>query len=165
MLAQQYPARPKCACPLLAQFGRHANDIVYQKDRQRLKAFIYRLAGSRDASAIDRRAHIIVNGIMRGVLDISPARGPDRWVTYLIWARAIFFLGIGWYSSATNVVLTGFAMHYQGQPRARREALVKVLCKTFDEALSAGREGQIDPAHAAVAMDRYERVTGAMLSI
>ena len=38
--------RPRCVCPLLAQFGRHANDILYQKDRQRLKAFIYRLGGS-----------------------------------------------------------------------------------------------------------------------
>src|ERR1700729_4123054 len=61
--------RPRCVCPLLAQFGRHANDILYQKDRQRLRAFIYRLAGSRDSSAIERRARIIVDGIMRGRLD------------------------------------------------------------------------------------------------
>ena len=35
--------RPRCVCHLLAQFGRHANDILYQKDRQQLKAFTYRL--------------------------------------------------------------------------------------------------------------------------
>ena len=64
--------RPKCVCPLLAQFGRHANDILYQRDRQRLRAFIYRLAGSRDLSVIERRTHIIVDGIMRGVLNECP---------------------------------------------------------------------------------------------
>ena len=81
--------RPRCVCPLLAQFGRYANDILYQKDRQRLKAFIYRLGGSRDSSAIERRAHIIVDGIMRGSLGGRATLSPDRLVSYLAWVRAI----------------------------------------------------------------------------
>jgi hypothetical protein len=157
--------RPKCVCPLLAQFGRHANDILYQHDRQRLKAFIYRLAGSRDASAIERRARIIVNGITYGILEKRRALDTGRFVTYLVWARAIFWLRLGFYCGAVDVALTGFRRRYEGQPRARRKYLVDVLCKTFDEALSAGQEGELDPVRAAAAMDRYERKTGFVPSI
>jgi hypothetical protein len=149
--------RPKCVCPLLAQFGRHANDILYQYDRQRLKAFIYRLAGSQDASAIERRARIIVSGIVYGILERGRALDPDRFVTYLVRACAIFWLRLGFYRGAVDVALTGFRRRYRGQPRARREYLVDVLCKTFDEALSAGQEGELDPVRAAAAMDGYER--------
>ena len=157
--------RPRCVCPLLAQFGRHANDILYQKDRQRLKAFIYRLGGSRDSSAIERRARIIVDGIMRGSLDGCATLSLDRLVSYLAWVRAICSLRLGWYRAAADRALFWFARRYQGQPRASREELVNVLCKTFDEALSAGRQGEIDPAHAAAAMDQYGRKTGFVPSI
>jgi hypothetical protein len=44
--------RPKSVCPLLAQFGRRANDILCQRGRQRLRAFSYRMAGSRDSSSM-----------------------------------------------------------------------------------------------------------------
>jgi hypothetical protein len=74
-------------------------------------------------------------------------------------------LRFGWYRSAVNGAFVGFARRYQGQPCARREELVSVLCKTFDEALSAGREGEMDPAGAVAAMDRYERKTGTVPSI
>ena len=47
----------------------------------------------------------------------------------------------------------------------RRAQLVHVLCMTFDEALSAGREGEIDPVRGAAAMDRYVRKTGFAPSI
>jgi hypothetical protein len=47
--------QPPCVCPVLAQFGRITNDIFETEDRQRLKGFIYRLAGSRDAAAIQDR--------------------------------------------------------------------------------------------------------------
>ena len=157
--------RPKCVCPLLAQFGRHANDILYQRDRQRLRAFIYRLAGSRDSSAIERRTHIIVDGIMRGVLNECPALGLDRLVAYLAWARAICSLRLGWYRAAADRALFGFAKLYERPGRDRRAQLVNVLCMTFDEALSAGREGEIDPVRGAAAMDRYVRKTGFALSI
>ena len=73
--------------PSLGPVGRHANDILYQKDRQRLKAFIYRLGGSRDSSAIERRARIIVDGIMRGSLGGRATLSLDRLVScgdYLI---------------------------------------------------------------------------------
>jgi hypothetical protein len=156
--------RPKCVCPLLAQFGRHANDILYRNDRQRLKAFVYRLAHSRDASAIERRAHIIVDGIMHGILDECP-RGLARLLAYLAWAWAICSLRLGWYRAAADRALFGFARLYERPGRDRRAQLVNSLCKTFDEALSAGREEEIDPAHAAVAMDRYERLTGAVLLV
>jgi hypothetical protein len=134
--------RPKCVCPLLAQFGRHANDILYQRDRQRLRAFIYRMAGSRDSSAIKRRAHIIVDGIMSGILNECPALGLDRLVAYLALARTICSLRFGWYRAAADTALFGFARLYERPGRDRRAQLVNVLCMTIDEALSAGREGQ-----------------------
>ena len=97
---------------------------------------------------------------MRGSLDGRATLSPDRLVSYLAWVRAICSLRLGWYRAAADRALFWFARRYQGQPRASREELVNVLCKTFDEALSAGRQGEIDPAHAAAAMDRYERKTG-----
>ena len=157
--------RPKCVCPLLAEFGRHANDVLYQKDRQRLKAFIYRLAGSRDEPAIERRARIIVSGIVYGILERGRALDTGRFVTYLAGARAAIFLRLGFYCSAVDVALTDFRRRYQGQPRARQEYLVDILCKTFDEALSAGQEGERDPVLAAAAMDRYERKLGFAHSV
>jgi hypothetical protein len=36
------------------------------------------MAGSRGSSAIERRAHIIVDGIMSGILSECPALGLDR---------------------------------------------------------------------------------------
>lgn len=157
--------RPKSVCPLLAQFGRHANDILYRKDRQRLKAFVYRLAHSRDASVIERRAHIIVNGIMRGILDICPAHGLDRLVAYLAWASAICSLKFGWYRAAADRALFGFARLYRRWDRYGRAQLVDSLCRTFDEALRAGKEGDIDPVRAAAAMEQYERKTGFVPSV
>ena len=61
--------RPKCVCPLLVQFGRQPNDMLCRKDRQRLKAFIYRLGGSRDPAATGRRANILVDSMMSGIMN------------------------------------------------------------------------------------------------
>jgi hypothetical protein len=143
MLAQQYPARPKCACPLLAQFGRHANDILYHGDRQRLKVFIYRLAGSRDASAIERRAHLIVAGIMGGISEGFSVMSLNRLAIDFAWARALLFLASGWYGTAIGRALTAFGRHYDRGTPYHRARLLNVLCKTLDEALSAGREGEM----------------------
>ena len=118
--------RPRCVCPLLAQFGRYANDILYQKDRQRLKAFIYRLGGSRDSSAIERRARIIVDGIMRGSLGGRATLSPDRLVSYLAWVRAICSLRLGWYRAAADRALSGL----QGAIRDSR-ALAGRSLQTF----------------------------------
>jgi hypothetical protein len=106
--------RPKCVGPLLAQFGRHADDILYQYDRQRL-----RLAGSQDASAIERRARIIVSGIVYGILERGRALDPDRFVTYLVRACAIFWLRLGFYRGAVDVALTGFRRRYRGLAPSR----------------------------------------------
>ena len=102
-------------------------------------------AGSRDSSAIKRRAHIIVDGIMSGILNECPALGLGRLVAHLAWARTICSLRFGWYRAAADTALFGFARLYERPGRDRRAQLVNVLCMTFDEALSAGREGEIDP--------------------
>ena len=79
---------------------------------------------------------------MRGSLGGRATLSPDRLVSYLAWVRAICSLRFGWYRAAADRALFWFARRYQGQPRASREELVNVLCKTFDEALSAGRQGE-----------------------
>ena len=86
------------------------------------------------------------------------------------------------YRAAADMALFGFVRRYQRPDLDQRAHLVNALCKTFDDAaraqreaavvlavdraaLSAGREAEIDPAHTAAAMHRYERTTGAVLSI
>ena len=101
--------RPKCVCPLLAQFGRHANDNLYQRDRQRLQSLHLQVGRQSGLSAIERRAHIIVDGLMSGILNECPALGLDRLVAYLAWARAVCSLRFRWYRAAADRALFGFA--------------------------------------------------------
>jgi hypothetical protein len=157
--------RPKCVCSLLAQFGRHGNDILDYTDRQRLKAFIYRLGGSRDASAMDRRARILVNSLMRGMWENSLAGGRDRRVTFFAWMRALLYLRVGLNSTALHAVLVAFERRYRRGCADHRSRLVDILCQAFDAALGAGREGEMDPLRAATSMDSYQRLSGAVPSI
>jgi len=150
--------RPKCVCPLLAQFGRRANDILVRRDRQRLKAFIYRLGSSRDSSAVDRRARILVDGIMGG----PPEGGPAQLVLYIERALAIGYLRMGLNAAALHVAMAAFRKRYERGVHDHRMRLVDVLCEAFDAALSAGVEGERDPVHAAAAMDRYQRLSGTV---
>ena len=53
--------RPATVCSILAQCGRQVNDILADDDRQRLKIFICRLAGSKDCEAKKRRTRIFVD--------------------------------------------------------------------------------------------------------
>ena len=69
--------RPATVCSILAQCGRQVNDILADDDRQRLKIFICRLAGSKDCEAKKRRTRIFVDVVMRGLLEmdgLSPKR-------------------------------------------------------------------------------------------
>ena len=63
--------RPASVCRILAQCGRHVNDILMDEDRQWLKVFICRLAGSKDPEAKKRRARIFVSVVMRGLLEMN----------------------------------------------------------------------------------------------
>ena len=60
-ITASFTDRPKFVCALLAQFGRHANDTLCQ------------------ASAIERRAHYIVDGVMRGILEGSLGSTSTGW--------------------------------------------------------------------------------------
>ena len=54
-----------------------------------------------------------------------------------------------------------FGKHYmRAQDSSQRARFVDLICKAFDEALNAGKQGEIDPVHAANAMTAYERMTG-----
>jgi hypothetical protein len=156
--------RPKCVCPLLGQFGRHANDILAHRDRQRLKVFIYRLGGSRDPSAMNRRARILVNSIMRGLSEDGLARGHDRRVLYFEWMRARLYLRIRLNVPAVHAVLVCFRKRYEKGLDGSRAQLVDVLCQAFDAALSAGPEGDMDPLSAAMSMDSYKQLSRAVPS-
>ena len=64
---------------LFGQFGRHANDTLCL------------------ASAIERRAHYIVDGVMRGILEGSLGRPRPAGRSFMS-ARAICSLRLGWYA-------------------------------------------------------------------
>jgi hypothetical protein len=145
--------RPSCVCPILAGVGRHVNDILNKRDRQRLKSFIWRLAESRDASAVERRACILVDQVMLGILNGLPIQ--ERVAAHFVWLRAVVLIGLGAYRQAVVRVIFCFERHYNQADASRRAQLVDGVCKAFDTALSAGKQGEMDPQHATAAMDEY----------
>jgi hypothetical protein len=140
-------------CPILAGVGRYVNDILNKRDRQRLKAFIWRLAESHDASAVERRAYILVDRVMQGILVGLPIH--ERVAARFVLLRAVVLIGLGAYRQATACVICCFAKHYNQAKASRRALLVDGVCAAFDTALSAGKQGEIDPQQATAAMDEY----------
>ena len=90
---------------------------------------------------------------MTGILNEGPALGLDRLLLSRM-GEGDMLSEIRMYRAAADTALSGFARLYERPGRDRRAQLVNVLCMTFDEALSAGREGEIDPVRGAAAMDR-----------
>ena len=135
-----------------------------RRDRQRLKAFIYRLGGSRGSSAIERRANHHRDGIMRGILGGCAALSLGRLVTLISRGCALYALSSpGWAARSGRQGTSWFckaAIGDRAEIGARSRSEVS-FAKTFDEALSAGRQGEIDPAHAAAAMDRQRGKPGS----
>src|ERR1700722_7135314 len=89
--------RPAGVCRLLARCGPEVNDILANEYRQRLKIFICRLAGSKDTEAMERRARLFVDVVMRGILEAEGLRLGGRSAALLAWgwAGVFFFLGGG----------------------------------------------------------------------
>ena len=50
---------PSCVCPVIAAFGRGINDALSDTSRQKLKAYIPRLVGTVDRSAVQARAEYL----------------------------------------------------------------------------------------------------------
>jgi hypothetical protein len=84
--------------------------------------------------------------------------GRQRVVTYFLWGRAIVYVRMGFYRSAIDVVSIPLARRYRRvSGDAERSRFIQLVCETFSDALDLGKQGEIDPPHAALAMDRYER--------
>jgi hypothetical protein len=104
--------RPACACPVLAAFGRLMNDMLGHADRQRLKPFIPRLAGSRDGRALKRRCRLIVQLVTDEILRGRPFSLDDHAAMALWQARS--HADSGDYQAAMNEVATVLTAHYMG---------------------------------------------------
>ena len=70
---------PACVCPVVAPYGRRINDVMPHAERQRLRAYIPRLAGTVDPAAKHLRAEAIVRHTVRVVLPLlaETVRQPD----------------------------------------------------------------------------------------
>ena len=136
------------------------NDILANEDRQRLKDFIRRLSGSKDPGAMDRRgtsfssiwsckAFWKQNGLRR-----LGCRSSAR----VAWASARFSSSLGGCTSAAEKLsMRPASRRYRKAKGLRKVYFVDLICKAFDEALSAGNQGDIDPVHAASSMSAYEK--------
>jgi hypothetical protein len=144
---------PRCVCPVLAEFCRHANDTLDETDRQRLKLFIPRLAGSRDPRARAKRARIIVDTVARAFPEsgsyprqlqghLSDWHGADRLIKGRHYEHSM---------TAAGILL---AMLYGA--RSSRALVADTIFAAMNKALVAGKQGEIDPVVAAEAMDRFE---------
>ena len=153
--------RPATVCSILAQCGRQVNDILADDDRQRLKIFICRLAGSKDCEAKKRRTRIFVDVLLRGLLETDGLSPRERLSIRLGLASARFWIRLGPLAQPAARAIEMFEKHYmRAQDSSQRARFVDLICKAFDEALNAGKQGEIDPVQAADAMTAYERMTG-----
>jgi hypothetical protein len=152
--------RPATACRILAQCGRQVNDILVDDDRQRLKIFICRLAGSKDCEAKKRRTRIFVDVLLGGLLGTDGLSPRERLSIRLGLASARFWIRLGPLAQSAARAIEIFEKHYTRAQDYQRARLVDLICKAFDAALNAGKQGEIDPVQAADAMTAYERMTG-----
>ena len=150
--------RPVGVCRLLARCGRQVNDILANEDRQRLKIFICRLAGSKDTEAMERRARLFVDMVMRGILEAEGLPLGSRSSARVAWASARFSILLGGWENAAGKVIHAFRRRYRKAEGLRKVYFVDLICKAFDEALRAGNQGEIDPVHAASSMSAYENM-------
>ena len=150
----------QAVCSILAQCGRQVNDILADDDRQRLKIFICRLAGSKDCEAKKRRTRIFVDVVMRGLLEMDGLSPRERMSIRLGLASARFWIWLGPLAQPAARASEIFEKHYTRAQDPQRARFVDLICKAFDEALNAGKQGEIDPVQAAGAMTAYERMTG-----
>jgi hypothetical protein len=150
--------QPPGVCRLLARCGREVNDILANEDRQRLKIFICRLAGSKDNEAMERRARLFVDVVMRGILEAEGLPFESRLSARLTWASARFSILLGGWGSAAGKVIHAFRRRYRKAEGRRKVYFVDLICRAFDEALRAGNQGKIDPVHAASSMNAYEKI-------
>jgi hypothetical protein len=155
---------PATVCRILAQCGRQVNDILAGGDRQRLKIFICRLAGSKDCEAKKRRTRIFVDVLLRGLLETDGLSPRERLSIWLGLTSARFWIRLGPLAQPAARAVEMFEKHYKRAQEAQRVRYVDLICKAFDEALNAGKQGEIDPVQAADAMTAYERMTGVRSS-
>ena len=151
---------PATVCSILAQCGRQVNDILADDDRQRLKIFICRLAGSKDCEAKKRRTRIFVDVVLRGLLEMDGLSPRERLSIRLGLASARFSIRLGPQRNLRRARSRYSGSTTESPKTSQRARCVDLICKAFDEALNAGKQGEIDPVQTAGAMTAYERMTG-----
>ena len=117
--------RPATVCRILAQCGRQVNDILADDDRQRLKVFISRLAGSKDSEAKKRRTRIFVDVLLRGLLETDGLSPRERLSIRLGLASARFWIRLGPLAQPAARAIEIFEKHYtraQTSERAPRSS-------------------------------------------
>ena len=122
--------------------------------------FICRLAGSKDPDAKKRRTRIFVGVVMRGLLETDGLSPRERLSIRITLASARFWIWLGPLAPSASRVIDVFGKHYIRSQDSQRARFVDLICKACDEALNAGKQGEIDPVQAADAMTAYERMTG-----
>ena len=73
---------------------------------------------------------------------------------------ARFWIWLGPSTQPVARAIEEFGKHYKRAQDPQRAHFVDLICKAFDEALNAGKQGEIDPVQAAKAMTAYERMIG-----
>ena len=106
------------------------------------KIFICRLAGSKDCEAKKRRTRIFVDVLLRGLLEMDGLSPRERLSIRLGLASARFWIGSPLAQPATRAIEM-FGKHYmRAQDSSQRARFVDLICKAFDEALNAGKQGR-----------------------
>jgi hypothetical protein len=111
MTAESRRATPRpIARRILAQCGRQVNDILADDDRQRLKVFICRLAGSK---AKKRRTRIFVDVLLRSLLGTDGLSPRERLSIRLGLASARFWIRLGPLAQSAARAIEMFEKHYK----------------------------------------------------
>jgi hypothetical protein len=125
---------PPCVCPVLAAYGRGINDAMSDTDRQRLKPYIIRLAGTVDPAAEVRRAEFLAWQAIRVFAPLAlDAAGLDTEAARLRAAKGSLAEAAAEAEAAARVAEAASAA---GAWAARVDAMLSA----FDGALAIGRQ-------------------------
>jgi hypothetical protein len=151
---------PQCVCPVLAAFCRPINDGLNDQDRQKLKAFIPRLAGSHDPEAMKARAEFIRREY------------EWRYTSFMtpLSRHVIKREGQQYEALAASIAISLLVAYVKiGMPALReqdgklrcllgRQHVADDICLILDGALNLGKQGELDP----VAMEHANRTFGTL---
>jgi hypothetical protein len=154
--------RPKCTCPIIANFVREINDMADDEQRQRLVAYLPRLVGTVSPDyEMERAEHLVWAAITRFAtisLDEANLSWPAkklRSLTYGDWSAAAVYLSKA--CSFTMEMYSVFANHAMSTTAHAGRAIIIVFADELEashRATNASSEAVITIAKAASCMDK-----------